>query len=205
MRILELDVSAALKSKKLQYVADKYGWKPLGRGAYGWVFEHPTKNYVIKVFSSNRSYENFVKFARLNSTNIHIPKISKDARVIPGTSFKYVKMEKLQPISEETLNTKYFSELAYIIVKLAKFDLQAPDHEEAFVVDQLKKHGLEFNQLRQLRFADIFAKFKKPDQSWIDIVDKLILYAENVGEVYFDIHYQNFMLRNNTLVITDPF
>lgn len=210
MRILELDLKKQLKSADstadFYAIARKYGWKPLGRGLYGAVFEHPNKNYVIKVFYRNRSYEKFVDFVLENSTNPHLPKISKNIRAVPGTDLKYVGMENLEPVSEETLRTKYFPELAYMVVKIAKFDLHAPDDVEDFVSQQLQELGLEFDSLRQVNLSEMFDMIHHtPDPSWQTIVDKLVKYADNTGENYFDIHYENFMLRNNTLIITDPF
>lgn len=210
MKLSELKLKQELRSADITAdfynIAQKYGWKPLGKGLYGAVLGHPNKNYVIKVFYKNLAYERFIDFVMEHSSNPHLPKISKTIRTIPGTDLKYIRMEKLQPVGEKTLRTKYFPELAYMIVKIAKFDLYGPDDDEKFVSEQLQELGLEFDSLRQVNFAEMFDKIHHiPDVQWQSIVDKLVTYADSIGENYFDIHSANFMLRGNTLVITDPF
>lgn len=75
-------------------ILDKAGYKRLGNGAFGAVYEKPGVDYVLKVFSStDRAYIDFIKLVK-SYPNKHFPKfIGKVVKV--NDVYSAIRMEKL--------------------------------------------------------------------------------------------------------------
>lgn len=71
-----------------------YGFKTVGAGKYGSVFENPSYPYVIKVFMKDTAYLKWLNFAKEHPNNPYVPKIrGKVVRL--GDKFMAVRLEKL--------------------------------------------------------------------------------------------------------------
>lgn len=203
MRLKELQLTKDLKDPK-SYPAgilQKYGWNVLGSGVNGSVAKHPNKNYVLKLFENDSSYIEFVKFI-LSYKNIHLPKIGKGAKQLPGTDYFYVTMEELTPVSDGRLMSIYFPEIIYLVVQCSKNQMGMNDILTDMVMDKLKH---KYDSAYEIDLDQMFAELgEQPDNAWIELVDTIIDYGQSIGERYFDLHDENFMLRGNTLIINDP-
>jgi hypothetical protein len=74
------------------------GWKWIGSGSFGTVFQKQNKNYVLKVYKDDAAYDNFLNFIEENQNDPHIPKIKR--RILPlsnnpSKNYGIVAIEKL--------------------------------------------------------------------------------------------------------------
>lgn len=183
-----------------------YGWQVLGSGLSGAVAQHPNKPYVLKLFKKDPGYLKFIQFIQENLGNEHLPKINRTIKTVPGTHLFYVRMERLQPISERELWNKFTIEMIYMSLLAIKNDLVIASSTEDKLRKELTKKHLNQHVLRRVNFDDVYVGwYAKPSASWIDISKKLIDFSDNNNVHHLDIHSDNFMLRDQTLVITDPF
>ena len=187
-------------------ILGKYGWDVLGTGLSAAVAQHPTKPYVLKLFKSDIRYLKFIEFVEQNAGNKHLPHINKTVKKIPGTHLSYVRMERLNPITITDLQNTYYPEIMYLGLLAIKNDLMITSSIEDFIIHKLSAKHIYEPTLRKVNFNDVWYAYpNKPLASWIDISRKLVDFADSTGISMFDIHAGNFMLRNRTLVITDPF
>lgn len=81
---------------KLDPAFSKYGFKLIGEGKYGAVYENPKYSFIIKVFMRDTAYLKWLNFAKQNQDNPWVPKIrGKVVRL--GSLFMAVRLEKLTP------------------------------------------------------------------------------------------------------------
>lgn len=73
----------------------EYGFKELGSGKYGVVFENPKYPYIIKVFMKDAAYERWISFCLKNQSNPYIPKIRGKVIKI-NDMFRAIRIEKLK-------------------------------------------------------------------------------------------------------------
>jgi hypothetical protein len=191
MQLNEISVKRDLKKYgSVASVLEKYGWHLLGYGLMATVAQHPTKPYALKIFRRDKGYEQFVQFCLENKGNRHLPRINKAVRPIPGTDYFYVRMEILNGIDKTQLYGLYKDEALYLAL-LAKQNHKLISGSAS---SELQTYLTNHNE------DDL-----KPLDSWRDICIKLIAFANDHNTIALDNHSGNFMLRNHTLVIIDPF
>jgi len=109
--LLELyNVKKFYGANSLKNLFKKLKWREVGSGAHSQVFEIPSKNYVIKVWTLDQSYESFLRYILKseNRNNPHFPRVLGRMKTIPAFHrrsrkdelIKLVKLEKLEPMSE---------------------------------------------------------------------------------------------------------
>lgn len=191
-------------------VFDHYGWELLGHGREGYVALNPQKGYAFKIWPATSRYTNFVKFARANE-NPHFPRFYREPRQIPGTSFNYMAMEKLEPLQGNELLHGYFPEMLWFTLELLKRNEWSEQSGE--ILDLLQ---IVFPSLTVLPDLVPTSKFYKPDlaqavwdrvkqppDSWktaVQMLDKWVV----SHSYHYDLFSFNFMLRGSTLVFVDP-
>lgn len=207
MNINEISLTKHIKDLETpRAILNQYGWEVLGTGFNAAVAQHPHKPYVLKLFLNDLGYLKFIQFIESNNGNKHLPIINKTVKKIPGTRLSYVRMERLNPISEHYLWKKYLSDITYLGLLALKNDLLIAFSTQGNIIDALNAQNINTSILRKVKFDDVWAAFKsRPSDSWMDISEKLVDFADSNGIDMLDIHSQNFMLRNQTLIITDPF
>lgn len=207
MNINEISLTKNIKDLKTPMaILSQYGWEVLGTGINAAVAQHPNKPYVLKLFESDLGYLKFIQFIESNKGNKHLPVINKTVKKIPGTRLSFVRMERLTPIREEDLWTRYFSDMAYLGLLAVKNDLLIAYSTVNNLSRKLNAKNINTNILRKVKFDDVWTAFNsRPSASWMDISEKLVDFADGNSIAMLDIHSQNFMLRNQTLIITDPF
>ena len=197
--INELQITKDLKNRfaSPKEILAKYGWNVLGYGADGAVAENPNEKYVLKLFSTDSKYTDFVKYiAQPHQNNPHLPKISKAIKQIPGTAFSYIGMEKLQKISSKELVGKFFPEMCVLKIDAERYNMSFAMSYDFTFSDQYRQVKLHGN--------DIWNKIRKPDDAWFSLSEMLYSFARK-EKLNIDLHDDNFMLRGNTLVIIDPY
>ena len=204
MKIQEIQLYKDLKdidySRDMISVIERYGWKVLGWGFEGVVAEHPNKPYVLKLFTSQSKYAKFVNLVQRHP-NPHFPKFSKYIRPIKGTIWSYVRMEKLTPVQEADLRTKFFSEMCYMYLS-AKEKHMTISQEIVLLLNRV----WGTTSLEEVDEEDFIKEAKGADIQWIDAIEFIMDEAKyRLGLNHIDLHEENLMLRNETLVILDPF
>ena len=81
----------------------KYGFQPIGDGAFSTVYKHQSYPYVLKVFVKEQGYFEWLKFCQANQNNPYIPKIKgKFVRVIDNVYA--VRLENLKELDSHDKN-----------------------------------------------------------------------------------------------------
>jgi hypothetical protein len=165
-------------------VLNNYGFRSLGYGSFGVVWENPKLPYVLKVFSSKDSaYIDWISVARQNKSNPHMPRFVS-ARLLKITpEVLAIRMEKLFPVINQEKNVVF--ESASLL------------QERYNPSEQIKSVGFDTDQ-RNLRY------YCQTHPEWLPALDVVKNFSNNSGYL-LDFHNKNVMVRNNdTLVITDP-
>lgn len=154
----------------------KAGYQKLGDGSYASVFGRPDKNYVLKLFDAeDKAYVAFYNLVK-NQNNKHFPKFKGQMMRI-AAEYYAVRMERLQPMPK-----RLYGYSSYIIAYTIE-DYVEGDTASAEQIDIIKV-------LRE----------KQPD-----FLPACEYVKENLkGQYYLDFHTNNMMMRNETIVITDP-
>jgi signal peptidase I len=161
----------------------KNGWREIGKGAYASVFEHPNKNYVLKLFSSaDTAYMDFVTFVKQHP-NEHFPKFGNIVKL--NEKYWTVKIETLQPIT-----SNYKKELKIIGDVVALFKYRSYETIVKMIKDE-DGYG---------RWQE-FVTYLDKHPSMKDAISTLM----PLFRKYFcDLGDSNFMLRGDVIVFTDP-
>ena len=69
----------------------------LGGGAFAEVFSRPGDSYVIKIFSDDPGYEQYLKYINQFKDNPHVPKIRGKMIKLPN-NYRVVRLEKLRKL-----------------------------------------------------------------------------------------------------------
>jgi hypothetical protein len=165
-------------------VLNNYGFKSLGYGSFGVVWENPKLPYVLKVFSSKDSaYIDWISVARQNKSNPHMPRFVS-ARLLKITpEVLAIRMEKLFPVINQEKNVVF--ESASLL------------QERYNPSEQIKSVGFDTDQ-RNLRY------YCQTHPTWLPALDVVKNFSNNSG-YRLDFHNKNVMMRDNDiLVITDP-
>lgn len=184
--------------KAAEEILKKYGWNVLGTGSEGAVAEHPNKNYVLKFFKSDSSYCKYITGVVMYlPNNIHVPRISRQMKTLKGTKFNYICMEKLSELDRNNVST--FIPEFYTLSKISYQNGFL--YEPPISILSAKKYYYSYNI-----DEDIYGKnnINKPNDDWFELCHLLIKRKKQINTL-FDLHEGNFMVRGNTLVITDPY
>lgn len=176
------------------------GYHLLGEGFYSSVFMDKNPNFVIKI-AEDPSYLEYIQFCQKNSSNKHLPKVSKFFSLPDNWhNFKVFKIEKLTPLPE-------------------KYDFGN------FVFDYISSHlELSYLKLRQrftnpnltvsYRFGMNFQDTKLGDKSPMVLEFFDNYFTADAYDIFrkisrlfdgdLDLNVTNMMVRGNTLVFTDP-
>jgi hypothetical protein len=208
MQLSELEITKQLKKRgpvHWQKVVNKHGWTLVGWGNEAVVVGHPEKPYVLRIFSKDTPYVDWVNLVKSHQENPHFPKFSRYVRPIPGTEMNYVRMEILKSITQNQLMKDYLPELAYLWIQSSLLGLQ-------FDLDFAPTVGVYLRELSRGSIFDkqiqneLWEKIGKPDSSWKQAIDLLLTLHQKAKKwpSDLDMHHGNFMLRGNILVISDP-
>lgn len=172
MRIDELTMPQTFTEAKDRL--EDAGYRELGSGYYGSVFQKPGAPYVLKLFSSDdRAYKEFVKMA-LRSKNNHFPRFKKGLVRI-NNGFVAIRMEPLEKLPTD-------------------------DYVDFYMIDRFFSH--DRREMNEEDITDFISdEYGEEFLSALGEIKDLI--SHNKGMID-DLHQDNIMLRGNTLVITDP-
>ena len=207
MKIQELELTHDLRNMwRPQDILEKYGWKVLGWGVEGAVAEHPTKPYVLKLYSKTSKYSRFVEFVQANQSSPYLPRFGRYVRKLPGSRLSYVRMEKLNPVSEDELLTTYLPQMAVLSWLGIQRGIEGVGHRLSFDVDmQVDKKGLSLGD-PSTNLDTIQTRLGKVSPEWVRVCGALLNHAGEIGiQGGLDLHAGNFMKRGGVLVIIDPY
>lgn len=159
--------------KFTEFLAD-YGFKLVGKGSFGAVYEKPGYPWLFKLFTDDTPYEKYIRWVIAHQNNPHVPKIKGGLIKINDKTF-VVRMEKLKPFNfmSSNLNLSTLSNILF---------------------------NNDFNELSSNQKAWIKSRFPQLPEV-INAIEKII--ASDYG-IDVDIHSDNIMLRGDVPVITDP-
>lgn len=216
MKITEIEVTNFIRQAEAgrfkpnwRHVFQHYGWELLGQGREGHVALHPEKNYAFKTWPSSSHYTDFVAFVRRHN-NPHFPRFYRDSKRIPGTSFNYIAMEKLEPLQDNELILGYFPEMLWFTVELLKRNEWSEQsgailHQLLVLFPGMVLPNLVPNsQFYKPDLAKaVWERVKEPPQAWKTAVEDLDSWVDK-NSFSYDLFDFNFMLRGTTLVFVDP-
>ena len=165
-------------------VLNNYGFRSLGYGSFGVVWENPKLPYVLKVFSaSDSAYIDWISVARQNKSNPHMPRFVSARLLTITPEVLAIRMEKLFPLINQEKNVVFESDLLL--------------QERYNPSEQIKSVGFDTDQ-RNLRH------YCQTHPTWLPALDIVKNFSNNSG-YSLDFHNKNVMMRDgDTLVITDP-
>lgn len=153
---------------------EKNGFKALGQGYHGAVYEKPGYPYVFKVYKDDPAYETFVRWAMAHQSNPNVPRFKgKPLRIAPGTYV--VRMENLEPMHG------------------AHFDL----------VRVLTRLSDEWDYIKDLD-GDMPREMSWLDRNHPGIAEIVSVAHNAWRDYVLDSHRDNIMLRGDTPVVVDP-
>lgn len=212
MKITEISTTHAFKHlhpdlapKTLSQVLKTHGWHLLGTGMEAAVAEHPNKLYALKIYPAISKYSKFVDFVQEHPFSPHFPRFSRYERHIPGTEYNYVRMEKLEHISGELLLKTKMNYLLNML-EVCRHSQVRPLSSDFldYMQHEWEKRGLDLDTV-DYSSQEYQYWGGHPPQSWHKAIQALLSHSIQIGENFWDMHDGNFMLRNNTLVILDPY
>jgi hypothetical protein len=212
MKISELkirhDLKQALSTIDVEAIIKKYGWQFLGSGMEAAVAEHPQYKYVLKVFRSGSVFQEFYSVC-MQYPNTHWPKFFSSIKPVPGTDnyWKYVRMEKLQETDHHTLQRDYISELVFLYYTAFDANLDGGlGAEMNYLIGDVvsDKYHIDITKDGE-KNPEIWDYVKQPSGDWVDAATLLVAKAKELGLHRLDLHVGNFMLRDRTLIFSDPF
>lgn len=215
MKLSELKITQDLKSTEysgaVANILRTHGWTVLGTGVEAAVATRDDRPYVLKIYNNYSKYNQFVEFVQQHPS-VYLPQFSRFVKKIPGTNWNYVRMEKLESVSEGTLREKYMPMLICLL-KAERDARMSPSNMGYYVerwlvnnhIPDIHKQGLSIlDDDQQLNDICAQAGFV-PSDSWKHTVTGLCKTAQTLGINHMDLHASNFMRRGSVLVITDPF
>lgn len=151
---------------------EELGFKRLGRGAYGIVFEKPGYPWVFKVFDTDAGYLAYLNFAKEHQNLSAVPRI-KGKYIRINDSTYAVRMEKLYPVNE--------NEYQNLIKSLRKLFRNVYDEEYKDVMAELETEWPDISEVLKLlpslgiRYVDLHNEniMKRADGSLV-ITDPLV-------------------------------
>lgn len=209
MKILEIlsNLKGNPGIKNLENTIVKQGWEVLGRGSHGVVAQHPDKPFVLKIFSDTSGYKEFIEFAQANRGNVHLPRILRKMKPIPGTRFISVGLERLEPWDAwedaESVDN-YLPNICFLCARLVTANTYVSELFIDIINEQLDSMGgwdYFERAVGNRKLGRLWTKIGDPDQQWKQVVTGI--FSEfSAGSL--DFSDNNIMRRGRTLVITDP-
>jgi hypothetical protein len=89
--------------KSLAASMQKYGFVLVGAGVNGAVFQNPQYPFVLKVYRTDRGYDEWLYFMRTHQNNPHVPKM-RGAILRINDIFSAVRLEQLEPCDATLAN-----------------------------------------------------------------------------------------------------
>lgn len=168
------DIKLDMQLDDFQEFMESQGFKHLGTGSLGIVFEKPGYPWVFKVFKNDPAYLSFIKYARRNQQNQYLPKVRGGIIEINPTTYA-VRIEKLTPIDNSTFIkiSNVFYTIQDIVADERDEDLE--EHERAII-------------------KNYYGLYEFVNAWWNGVF----------GDVSLDIHAANLMMRGNQPVLSDP-
>ena len=167
----------------------KLGWTPIGKGWYSAVYQHPSYNYVLKVFSHhNKLWMEYFNYALKHQDNPHVPKIRGKLVKLSPNAYA-VRMEKLAPVTNEILMKyidPYWKHISYETGRLTHFN-----NRPGYMSD-----------LFDVIFTDENNKFLR--RNWPRLVQLYNDIWQEIAHKNGDFDGYQFMARGNILVWIDP-
>ena len=182
-------------------------FKKAGEGVFAQVMVHENGT-VYKFWAKDSAYEKFIEFVEKNPHNPHLPKLKSKVKELTAffkkpkdfpDKIKYVKMEKLEPISSET----YFTGSTELFATDVIYGIfQSVDFKDS--VGTLLRE-LEEEEGKELR--------KEMHDAIVSLYDTAVAMEKfpglssngyKKGTLNRDLHSGNIMKRGNVLVLTDP-
>lgn len=187
---------------------EKSGGKVLGYGSKGSVYEHPSWNYVLKMFYDDEFYIRFIRFV-IQNRHPSFPKIFSLQRIVPffkryptQEKMYIVRMEKLNPISRDL-----FKELEFNLDRGVSYikDLKAGTAdrtEEVIASREKRKAGIRYEYVPVHGYV---LEVLKKHPNFYYVFEGMYLLHNSGLKGAWDIHRENLMQRTNgEIVITDP-
>lgn len=185
------------------------GWSKFGSGAYANVFVKKDKDYVIKVYISDKGYDRYLEFLENNQDNPHAPKILKKLKFPSNNDdeVKMVVMERLVPVNRKDWRVRIADTLSDYMNDINPFGL------EDEILDELKDKAQTYDYFKSKKENN---KIKRRTDYFLetnlDLIRFLLNYAkflkknDYLKSNRFDLHDANYMVRPSTgeVVITDP-
>lgn len=173
------------------------GFRILGVGSSAKVFEHPSKDYVYKIFDNDKAYSSYISYCLNNRNNPHIPNIIKQPKEFKKffkhkdqeNSFTVLRIEKLNDLQGDVRDF-YNVRLQYNIIMYLKFGANQIFRDHYDTTKAYRGINQYINAYPQFQFKEVF--------------DTLIDIYKSIG-FFADISPSNFMQRDDgTIVIIDP-
>lgn len=152
-----------IKTGNASSLLARHGFHRLGRGSYGFVYEHPKLDYVLKVFAKrDNGYRQFYDLVK-NSSNPHFPNfIGKIMQI--NEEFLAIRMEKLQKLKQE----KYYG----LVLAIAE---NSTDYFNPIPLDQYEQ---QYPRLKEA--CDILKNYASWKNFYVDINVNNIMMRDNV-------------------------
>jgi hypothetical protein len=170
------------------------GFRALGSGSFGTVWDNPNLPYVLKVFTDqDRAYIDWINTARQHSDNPHMPHFisTKAMRIVPGVVA--VRMEKLTRITREAY------ELVKPINALLTNSMRTGLSPSEIVDKLIAKREPDAPEPADNSFYAYTQKYP----SFVPALDILNQFVKQSG-YRLDVHDENIMMRGPVMVFTDP-
>lgn len=165
--------------------AKSKGFTPIGSGAFANVFTSPVYPFVIKIFDyRDKGYIDWLKFCFANQNNPYVPKIRGKVLKVKET-MRVLRMEHLGPFKSNNIELGALSDLIINYPTMWTSVAQTL-RDEAFFKTLFKL--LNHNYVEDTHLKDVCA-----------YLHKLIK-----NGAILDFKTQNFLLRDNQIVFTDP-
>jgi hypothetical protein len=171
-----------IQMEKFTEFLSQHGFKKLGSGSFGTVYEKPGYPWIFKIFLQDPAYLTYLKYAIANQSNSSVPRIK--GRIIKiNTSTYAIRMEKLKPI---TILTRY-SEFTNVMSHY-DYNEERPQDEEFLritfpsilqILNDLKKNKWEFD----LSTNNVMARDKKTPVLVDPIFDPKGMNEEQLNEL----------------------
>jgi hypothetical protein len=197
------------------------GWVRAGDGRYAVVFHHPEKNYVLKLYRDDKSYDFFINFLLKNQQNSSVVKLKK---IIYKTG-KFNIWQGMNVIALEKLNE------IPVGSKISNLIYRTSEHMVDFA-EKFYKPNMTFEQLINTMINSLTQEVRSSqDRKGYDekrarrllhilqspLIHKLPIFKTIFELLQYKIKYNiksqwdlndsNFMIRPSTgeIVLTDPF
>lgn len=184
------DINSILKTNSKLY-NNQYLIKYFNQTNYRVVSNAPNGNSivfsnghdVIKIFQNDPAYLEYIKLCLNNQSNIHFPKVASNSLMNLLNNTILIKTELLYPISENVYNNSGLYDLIN------------------YYMDQMD-YGIELSNPSEKSNTKAYSFINKYPQ----FLDAFNLINDNLIKKGFkwDLHHENFMMRNNVVVISDP-